>query len=105
MGIDVGWGGGFDDYTNAKHSSLQRLFTFRYENDRVRVWGDFYECVYRGPLKDLQLQKEEVDEILRMSLQDLSDRIQSTPEDFMPDACHAMRLYLQRKGDMRVNRR
>lgn len=98
MGIDV-------DRENSPHS-LERLFTFPYEDDRVRVWGDLYECVYRGALKDLKMQEEEVDEVLRMSLlQDLSVRIETSPEQFMPDACHAMRLYFQRKADMKVNRR
>jgi pyrimidine 5'-nucleotidase len=86
-------------------NTLQRLFTFPYEDDKVRVWGDFYECTYHGPLKDLVMQEEEVQSVHRMSLQEMKDMIRDHPENFMPDACHAMRLYFQRKEDMVVQRK
>lgn len=92
MGIDV-------------EDSIQWLFTFPYEDERVRVWGDFYECTYRGAMKDLRVQKEEVQSIERMTLERLKDRIDNNPEDFMPDACYAMRLYFQRRIDLHVSRK
>ena len=86
-------------------SKLERLFTFPYEDERVRVWGDFYVCTYRGAMRELILQKEEVNEVLRMSLEELQLRIEREPGSFMPDACHAMMLYFQRVLDTKVNRR
>jgi 8-oxo-dGTP pyrophosphatase MutT (NUDIX family) len=75
--------------------SLKRLFTFPYQDDRVRVWGEFYECEYTGAIKDLKIQESEVESLERMSLQELKDRLERNPDDFMPDACHAMRLYFR----------
>ena len=86
-------------------NDLKQLFTFSYQDERVKVWGDFFECTYRGALHDLVLQEEEVDQVLRMSLQELKDRIETTPDDFMPDSCHAMKLYFQRRTDIAVQRR
>ena len=95
MGIDV----------TAGKNDLTRLFTFSFEDEHVRVWGEFYECIYRGALKDLRIQREEVDSVERMSLQELRERMDAHPEQFMPDSCHAMRLFLQRRLDLSVNRR
>jgi len=108
MGIDVTTttAATTEDNGSCGHQhSLRRLFTFPYQDDKVRVWGEMYECVYRGTIHDLKLQEEEVDEVLRMPLQELRRRVADTPEDFMPDACHAMRLYFQRQDDIKVNRR
>lgn len=84
---------------------LKRLFTFPYEDSVVRVWGEVYECTYKGTLKDLKIQVEEVDAVLRMSLQELQDRIKASPSDFLPDSLHAMKLYIQHLGDLKINRR
>jgi pyrimidine 5'-nucleotidase len=86
-------------------ATLERLFSFPYQDDRVRVWGDFYVCTYHGALKDLTLQESEVSEILRMSVAELRSRIDSSPDEFMPDSVHALRLYFQWVGDQRVSRR
>lgn len=93
--------------TPVQHSSttLTRLFTFPYQDKHVRVWGELYECYFQGTIDDLVLQVEEVDSVELMSLQELKDRIENDAEAFMPDACHAMKLYFQRLGDLRVNRR
>lgn len=96
MGIEIG---------AAPGNTLMRLFSFSYQDDRVRVWGDVFECIYRGRVEDLVLQEAEVQSILRMSLRELKDRVDEHPEDFMPDACHAMKLYFQRLGDLQVKRR
>lgn len=84
---------------------LRRLFTFPYQDERVRVWGDFYEATYRGTLKALRVQEEEVETVYRVSLSELKRLVNEEPERFMPDACHAMKLYLQHKLDASVNRR
>ena len=86
-------------------TDLVRLFTFSFDNEQVRVWGDFYECTYAGTLHDLVLQTSEVESVERMSLTQLERAMESRPQDFLPDACHAMRLYFQRRGDLHVQRR
>jgi pyrimidine 5'-nucleotidase len=86
-------------------ATLEHLFTFPYEDEHVRVWGDFYVCTYCGSLNDLELERDEVEQIMRMSLSELRERMECQPEDFMPDSLYAMKLYLQRNDDLRVNRR
>jgi pyrimidine 5'-nucleotidase len=93
MGIDISLG------------PLRRLFTFPYEDDHVAVWGDFYECTYRGAMRDLKCQDTEVEEVYRMSLKTLRYQINSSPDEFMPDACYAMKLYFQRLLDLQVKRK
>jgi pyrimidine 5'-nucleotidase len=97
---------GLDVYQdNADGNTMCRLFTFSYEDHKVRVWGDFYEVSCHVNPSSLRIQEEEVDEILVMSMEELKNRITETPGDFMPDACHAMQLYFQRRKDLQVNRR
>lgn len=98
MGIDVRKG-------NRQGNTLMRLFTFSYQDNIVRVWGDFYQVEYYGTVDDLVVQTEEVDEVFVMSMDQLRRRINDDPDDFMPDSCHAMRLYFQRTVDVQVNRR
>lgn len=88
-----------------ENNPLARLFTFSYQDQVVKVWGDFYECTFRGALHDLILQKEEVESCHRMSLVELANRLDSQPDQFMPDSRYAMRLYFQRRSDMHINRR
>jgi 8-oxo-dGTP pyrophosphatase MutT (NUDIX family) len=93
-----------DDEDDSERN-LKRLFTFPYEDGRVKVWGEFYEAFYRGALKDIVVQKSEVDCVYRLSLSELQEMITQQPERFMPDACHAMKLYLQHKLDVSIRRR
>lgn len=97
MGIDV-------SSSNSPHT-LQRLFTFPFQDENVKVWGDFYEACYFGNINDLVLQEEEVESLERMPLSELERKIQFKPEDFMPDACHALKLYFQRKQDESLKRK
>jgi len=97
MGIDV--------TSPGSPHTLIRLFTFPYQDDNVKVWGDFYEACYRGKLEDLVLQEAEVESLERMTMAELKRRITYHPEDFMPDAIHALHLYFQRKEDKKLNRK
>jgi pyrimidine 5'-nucleotidase len=90
---------------NTNANTLQPLFTFPYQDDKVNVWGKLYELVYKGSLSDIIIQPEEVSEIKRLSLSQIHDMIHSNPTDWMPDSLHALKLYLQRKSDMKVKRR
>jgi putative hydrolase of the HAD superfamily/pyrimidine and pyridine-specific 5'-nucleotidase len=96
MGIDVSEG--------SPHT-MTKMFDFPYKDDRVRVWGGFFEAVYRGSLDDLKIQEEEVDEVLRLSLGEVQEMTANDPDAWMPDALHALRLYLQYREDGVVKRR
>jgi pyrimidine 5'-nucleotidase len=86
-------------------NTLTRLFTFPYQDGRVRVFGEFYECQYRGSMQDLVLQPEEVESLQVLSLSQLQNLLATHPDEFMPDACHAMKLYFQRQQDAKLQRR
>ena len=90
---------------NTSGDELQRLFAFPYEDKRVRVWGELYSYKYYGTLNELTLQQEEVEEVVCMSLQELKIAIETTPNEFMPDACYAMQLYYQHAVDRYLKRR
>lgn len=90
---------------SATENNLKRLFTFPYEDEHVRVWGDLFEVYYDGDLKDLSLQVEEVESVFDMTLTDLEAKIKSDPNIWMPDSLHAIRLYLQYRKDHHLNRR
>lgn len=88
------------------NTTLKKLFTFPYQDEAtVRVYGGFFECIYRGTLNELQLQTEEVEEVRRIHLRDLQDWMTQSPQDFMPDSIYALQLYLQHQQDMKVSRR
>jgi pyrimidine 5'-nucleotidase len=97
MGIDV--------CSDSTPNTMTRLFTFPYQDERVRVWGELFEVHYHGSMKDLRIQKEEVDEVLRMSLAELRTVTEQNRDEWMPDALHAIRLYLQFQEDHSLNRR
>jgi len=100
-------------------NSLHHLFTFPFEKNHR--WSDFMECVYRGDLDSLYAKGVSPDSVVRMSLGELKDMViaqqqQETdtqnPESmqdedsmFTSDTYYALRLYLQRQGDLRAKRR
>jgi 8-oxo-dGTP pyrophosphatase MutT (NUDIX family) len=53
--------------------ALEHLFKFYYEDDRVKVYGDAWECTYDGPVK-----LQEVRRSFRRSLSS-RDRIKDAP--------------------------
>jgi len=85
-------------------TTMQGLFNFHYEDDRVRCWGRLYEVIYRGPLSDIRIQKEEVDEVLSIPFHQVNDWLQTKPHDWTPDSVYALRLYLQHTHDRRLMR-
>ena len=96
---------GIDITSDGSPHTLKRLFTFPYQDNDVKVWGEFYEVTYCGTIEDLVLQEEEVESLERMSMTELQRRISEKPDDFMPDSVHALKLYFQRKEDDRLKRR
>ena len=81
---------------------LHHLFTFPYESDQVRQWSDFMECVFRGSLEDL---KGGGKDFVRMSLEELKDKVITDHDAFEDETYYAIRLYFQRQMDLRAKRR
>lgn len=72
----------------------QHLFTFYYEDHRIKCFGDAWETVYDGPIK---VQKEEVQAVEMMSMNEILDQADSG-ENFTPDSIFACREYVRVKG-------
>jgi isopentenyldiphosphate isomerase len=70
------------------------LFTFYYEDQRIRCFGDAWEVEYDGPLK---LQKEEVDSVDMMTMDEILQRADNG-EKFTPDSIYACREFVKRNG-------
>ena len=87
------------------NNEINKLFTFPYEDEKVRVWGGMFEVVYRGSISDIKMQPEEVSEVLRLSIKDIRKMAIEDPDDWMPDALHAVKLYLQYRRDASLKRR
>jgi isopentenyldiphosphate isomerase len=77
-----------------KNVPMEHLFTFYFEDERVKCFGDAWDIVYDGPLK---LQKEEVDSVELMSMQEILDR-SGSGEKFTPDSMFACMEYIKLKG-------
>ena len=73
---------------------MEHLFTFYYEDHRIKCFGDAWEIVYDGPLA---LQVEEVASVHMMSMADILDRC-SNGENFTPDSVHACKEYVKLRG-------
>lgn len=67
------------------------LFTFYYEDHRIKCFGGAFEVVYDGPMK---LQVEEVESIHLMSMEEIFDNA----DKFTPDSIYACRLYVEKYG-------
>jgi len=94
---------------------LHHLFTFPFANESVighnrersaGVWGDFYECIFRGELSSLKTSKHA--KLKSFSLAELKELIVANNDStttFHTDAAHALKLYFQRQADLRAKRR
>jgi len=77
-----------------KNTECSHLFTFYYEDHRIKCFGDAWEVIYDGPLK---LQIEEVELVEMMSMRELLERFDQG-ESFTPDSIHACREYIKMRG-------
>ncbi|EWM21993.1 nudix hydrolase [Nannochloropsis gaditana] len=68
----------------------KHLFTFLYQDERIRVFGDAWEVVWDGALT---LQKEEVESVHPMTLEEVFIRVEAG-DKFTPDSLYATRKYL-----------
>lgn len=73
-------------------AKLVRLFDF-YFNDGVHApaWGELF---YARTSDQLVLQKEEVDEVILLSAEEIQTAIESKTENFTPDSSMAFLRYL-----------
>ncbi len=70
------------------------LFTFYYEDHRIKCFGDAWEVVYEGSLK---LQLEEVESVQMMTMEEILQRF-DVGEKFTPDSMFACHEYVKRYG-------
>ncbi len=75
-------------------TAAEHLFTFFYEDSRVRCWCDCWEMTYDGPIK---MQVTEVEEVVKMSMQEILERAERG-ENFTPDSIDACRRYSAARG-------
>ena len=68
---------------------LTWLFDFYFTDERTRVWGGAFSCVYDG---ELSLQVEEVESVELMTGEEILQR--SVTEPFTPDGVYVVRRYL-----------
>ena len=72
---------------------------------RQGVWGDFYECVYRGRIDELKKRNDHFVSFTLAELKDCLDNEHESNVSFAADTLHALKLYFQRQGDLRAKRR
>jgi len=70
---------------------LTGLFEFYYEDERSRVWGAAFSCVYDG---DIVLQEEEVESGAFMPIPDVLREIET--KLYTPDGTYVIRRYLDK---------
>jgi hypothetical protein len=75
-----------------KDVPMRHMFTFYYEDERIRCWGDAWDIVYDGPLK---LQPEEVDSVHMMSMDEIIEGFEEGTQNFTPDSVFACKKYLE----------
>lgn len=72
---------------------LTRLFDFYFADQRTRVWGGAFSCIYDGPLS---LQAEEVESVSLMTIDEIFDR--APTELFTPDGLYVIQQYQEQRG-------
>jgi 8-oxo-dGTP pyrophosphatase MutT (NUDIX family) len=88
MGIDV-------SDNNPFKNRIDRMFEFSYQDEIVRVFGECFEVKYTGLLDELRLQEAEVEKVFIMTASEIKEVMDTKPEQFLPDALHAMKLYFE----------
>jgi hypothetical protein len=73
---------------------MTHLFTFYYEDERIKCFGDAWELTYDGELK---LQVEEVESIHMMTMEEILERFEKG-ENFTPDSIYACKEYVRLFG-------
>src|SRR5262245_34170484 len=68
------------------------LFDFYFADERTRVWGGAFSCIYDG---EVILQAEEVEDVALMTIAEILRRAETEP--FTPDGLYVLRRYLERR--------
>jgi isopentenyldiphosphate isomerase len=71
---------------------LTWLFEFYFSDERTRVWGGVFTCVFEG---EIIPQAEEVESVSLMSIAEIMQRAET--ELFTPDGMYVVRRYLDCK--------
>jgi isopentenyldiphosphate isomerase len=71
---------------------LTWLFDFYFADERTRVWGGAFSCVYEGPLV---LQEEEVESVTLLTPEEILRRAGTEP--FTPDGLYVVRRSLEQR--------
>ena len=79
-----------DEEMGIRHVPLTRLFDFYFADERTRVWGEAFSCVYNGPLT---LQEEEVESVVLLTPEEIFRRART--EQFTPDGLYVVRRYVE----------
>lgn len=72
-----------------RDAPLTRLFDFCFADERARVWGRAFSCVYDG---EIVLQEEEIESGTFMGIDDCLRLAETEP--VTPDGLYALRRYL-----------
>lgn len=92
------------DVTSNKNE-IKHLFTFPYEDKKVRVWGGMFEVTHREPFNNIKLQPEEVSEVLLLPIKNIRKMAAENSYQWLPDGLHALKLYLQYRRDKYLKRK
>jgi isopentenyldiphosphate isomerase len=71
---------------------LTWLFDFYFADERTRVWGGAFSCVYDG---EVILQEEEVEDVALMPIAEILRRAETEP--FTPDGLYVLQQYLEQQ--------
>ncbi len=71
---------------------LTWLFDFYFADERTRVWGGAFSCVYDGKVV---LQEEEVEDVALMTIAEILRRAETEP--FTPDGLYVLQQYLEQQ--------
>jgi isopentenyldiphosphate isomerase len=71
---------------------LTWVFDFYFADERTRVWGGAFSCVYDG---EVVLQEEEVEDVALMTSAEILRRAETEP--FTPDGLYVLQQYLEQQ--------
>lgn len=71
---------------------LTWLFDFYFTDERTRVWGGAFSCVYDGKMV---LQEEEVEDVVLITIDEILRRAETEP--FTPDGLYVLRRYVEQR--------
>jgi isopentenyldiphosphate isomerase len=74
---------------------LTWLFDFYFTDERTRVWGGAFSCVYDGKMV---LQEEEVEDVVLITIDEILRRVETEP--FTPDGLYVLRRYLEQREQL-----